>query len=97
MALTPAERTMRAQLGAHSQWARCDDRTERTAAARKGFDKRFENQVDPNGVLDPAERAKRAENARQAHMLKLALASAKARRAKSLKSRIPTEGGGSDD
>ena len=83
MALTPAERQMRAQLGAHAQWARCDDRTERTAAARKGFNKRFENQVDPDGVLDPAERAKRAENARQAHMLKLALASAKARRAKS--------------
>jgi hypothetical protein len=83
MALTPAERHMRAQLGAHAQWARCDDRTERTAAARKGFNKRFENQVDPDGILDPAVRAKRAENARQAYMLKLALASAKARRAKS--------------
>jgi hypothetical protein len=79
-ALTPAERHMRAQLGAHAQWARCDDRTARTAAARSGFFKRFETQVDPDGVLDPAERAKRAENARQAHMLKLAMASAKARR-----------------
>ncbi|MDT5075905.1 MAG: hypothetical protein QOJ80_542 [Mycobacterium sp.] len=91
--LTPTERSMRAQLGAHSQWARCEDRTERTAAARSGFYRRFEAEVDPDGVLDPAERAKRAENARRAHMLKLALASAKARRAKSLKQRTSAYGG----
>jgi hypothetical protein len=79
-AQTPAERSMIGQLGAHAQWARCEDRTARTAAARSGFYKRFENEVDPDGVLDPAERAKRAEHARQAHMLKMAMASAKARR-----------------
>jgi hypothetical protein len=90
MPLTPAERTMRAQLGAHAQWAQCDDRTARTAPARSGFYKRFEREVDPEGVLDPAERATRAEHARKAYMLKLALASAKARRAKS---RTATEGG----
>ncbi|MCT7369619.1 hypothetical protein [Mycolicibacterium llatzerense] len=78
--LTPAERRMRSQLGAHAQWARCNDRSARTASARAAFNKRFENQVDPDGVLDPAERARRATHARQAHMLKLALASAKARR-----------------
>lgn len=81
--MTPAERHMRAQLGAHAQWARCEDRTARTAAARSGFYKRFEQQVDPDGVLDPAERAKRAEHARQAHMLKMAMASAKVRRSRS--------------
>lgn len=78
--MTPAERTMRARLGAHAQWARTEDRTARTAAARSGFYKRFENEVDPDGVLSPAERAQRAENARKAHMLKLSMASAKARR-----------------
>lgn len=80
MTLTPAERRMRSQLGAHAQWARTTDRTARTAAARAGFNRRFENEVDPDRVLDPAERAKRVENARQAHMLRLAMASAKARR-----------------
>lgn len=78
--LTPAERTMRAQLGAHTQWARTEDRTARTAAARSGFYKRFEHQVDPDGVLTPEERHRRATSARKAHMLKLSLASAKARR-----------------
>lgn len=78
--LSPSERTMRAQLGAHAQWARTDDRTARTAPARAGFYKRFENQVDPDRVLEPGERAKRAEHAKKAHMLKLAMASAKARR-----------------
>jgi HPt (histidine-containing phosphotransfer) domain-containing protein len=42
--------------------------------------KRYERQVDPERVLDPAERAKRVENARKAHMLAMALKSAKARR-----------------
>ena len=82
---------MRSQLGAHAQWARTDDRTARTAAARAAFHKRFENQVDPDRVLDPAERAKRAEHARQAHMLKLALASAKARRLRAKVAEIETE------
>lgn len=80
--MTPAERTMRAQLGAHAQWASCEDRTARTAAARSGFYKRFEKQVDPDGVLHPDERAKRAEHARKAHMMRMSLASAKARRAR---------------
>jgi hypothetical protein len=78
--LTPAERSMRAQLGAHALWAKTEDRAAHTQAARSGFYRRFENQVDPDGVLDPAERAKRAEHARQAHMLRLSMASAKARR-----------------
>lgn len=91
MALTPAERRMRSQLGAHAQWARTTDRTARTVAARAGYYRRFENEVDPDRVLDPAERAKRAENARQAHMLKLALASAKARRLRAHAAQIDAE------
>ncbi len=42
-------------------------------------DDRFEKQVDPEGVLDPKERARRAEHARKAHSLGLALKSAQAR------------------
>ena len=80
--LTPAELSMRGSLGANAQWARCDDRTARTAAARKGFYRRFEKQVDPEGVLAPEERVRRAENARKAHMLRLSLLSARARRAR---------------
>lgn len=80
--LTPAERTLRAQLAAHTSWAGTDDRPARTRAARAKFDERFEREVDPDGVLPPAERARRAENARQAYFARLALKSAQARRAR---------------
>ena len=43
----------------------------------------FEKQVDPDGTLEPAERARRAESARKAHFARLALKSAQARRKKS--------------
>jgi hypothetical protein len=42
---------------------------------------KFERQVDPEGVLPPAERAKQAENARRAHYQRMALKSVQARRA----------------
>ncbi len=41
-----------------------------TAAARKAFMKRFEREVDPDGVLTDAE-IRRAEHAMKAHMLRL--------------------------
>lgn len=78
--LTPAERTMRARLGAHVSWAHTTDRSARTAAARSAALRRFETQVDPDGQMDPGERHRLAEHARKAHMLKLSMAAAKARR-----------------
>jgi hypothetical protein len=42
--------------------------------------RRFEREVDPDGTLDPAERARRAENARKAYFASLALKSAVSRR-----------------
>ncbi len=53
-----------------------------TAAARAAFRSKWERVVDPEGVLDPQERAIRAEQAMHAHMLRLALASAQARAGK---------------
>jgi hypothetical protein len=41
---------------------------------------KFEREVDPENILDPAERARRAEYKRRAHMQRLALKSAQARR-----------------
>lgn len=80
MALTPQQRTIRAQIAAHTLWAHTDDRAAHTAPARQAFLDRFELEVDPDGTLDPAERARRAENARKAHYKRMALASARARR-----------------
>jgi hypothetical protein len=78
--LTPSERTLRSQIAAHESWAKTEDRPSRTANARKAMLDKFELQVDPEGTLTPAERAKRAEHARKAYFKRLALKSAQARR-----------------
>lgn len=51
-----------------------------SAAGRRAFLKNFELEVDPDGVLDPAERAKRADAALRAHMARLALKSVMSRK-----------------
>ena len=71
--LTPSERSLRAQIAAHESWAHTEDRSARTANARKAMLDKFETQVDPEGILPPAERARRAEHARKAHFQRLAL------------------------
>jgi hypothetical protein len=48
--------------------------------ASPGSDAYWERQVDPDGVLDPQERARRAGHAKKAHFARLALKSAQARR-----------------
>lgn len=78
--LTPEERALRARLAVHTSWANTTDRTARTQPGRDAAFARFEREVDPDGVLPEAERRRRAEHLRKAHMQRLALASAKARR-----------------
>jgi hypothetical protein len=78
--LTPSERSLRARMAAHASWAQTDDRSARTAPARRAALARFEREVDPDGGLSPTERARRAESAMRAHMSRLALRSAQARR-----------------
>lgn len=77
--LSPSQRSMRARLAAHTMHARHDSR-EVTANARQAFVERFEREVDPDGVLPVVERQRRAEHAMRAHMTRLALRSARARR-----------------
>jgi hypothetical protein len=79
VALTPNERTMRARLAAHVLHASVDSR-QHTEPARQAFMARFEDQVDPDRVLSPIERARRAEHAKKAYFTRLALKSAQARR-----------------
>jgi hypothetical protein len=79
--LSPAERTLRARLAAHAMHGRHDARAT-TAKARAAFLARFERQADPEGLLTPAERERRAQQLRSAYFARLALASAKARRAR---------------
>jgi hypothetical protein len=77
--MSAAERRRHARLAAHAMHARNDSRAV-TANARRAFLDRFEREVDPDGALPVAERLRRAEHAKRAHMLRLALRSARARR-----------------
>lgn len=79
-ATDPADRALIARIAAHTRWAMTADPLAATAPARKAFNERFERLVDPDGVLTPPERALRAEHARKAYFVRLALRSATARR-----------------
>lgn len=70
------------RTAAEISWARTRDRAARTRPARETFLKRFEKQVDPDGMLPPEERRQRAEHAKRAYMLQLAERSAAARKAR---------------
>jgi hypothetical protein len=67
------------QIGGLTAWSRNDPET-MVGPAHRGFRRRFERLVDPDGLLDPQERTVRADRARRAHMLTLAARSAEARR-----------------
>lgn len=74
-----SQRALRARMAAHQLHARVRDAAAHTAPARAAFLSRFEREVDPDGSLDPRERARRAEHARKAYFVRLALASSHAR------------------
>jgi hypothetical protein len=78
--LTPAERVLRARVAALAMHQRHDP-GKTTAKARAAFLASFERQADPEGRLAAAERQRRAQQLRRAYFARLALASAKARRA----------------
>jgi hypothetical protein len=78
--MQPSERVLLARLAAHSKWAKTPDPTAATAPARAAFNDRFEREADPDGILEPLERSRRAEHLRKAYFTRLALKSAQSRR-----------------
>jgi hypothetical protein len=68
------------RIAAEISWSRTTDRKARTKPGRDAFLARFEREVDPNSVLPPHERRRRAQHALRAHMLGLAKRSALSRR-----------------
>jgi hypothetical protein len=80
---TPApERRLLGRIGANKRWSHVPlaERSAATEPARTAAIARFETEVDPDGQLDPAERHQLARQAQRAHMQKIALRSARARR-----------------
>ncbi len=80
--MTPEERSLRAKIAAHTLHAKYDPH-DITEPARAGWRRKFLRAADPDGVLPEAERARRAEHLLRAHMYRMALASARARRRRS--------------
>lgn len=80
MATRPTERTLAARAAAYTRWSQTVDRTAATEPMRKGFLAKYEAQVDPDGVLAPKERTRRAEMARKAFMADIARRSVASRR-----------------
>lgn len=76
--LTPAERSLRARIGAYRMHALYDPR-ETTRAARDAFWLRFVHDVDPHNLLSERERVRRADAARRAYFAQLAYQSARRR------------------
>lgn len=74
--------TAEAKLAAHASWAKTQNRTARTFAARQGLLEKFEREVDPDGVLPLDVRMRMAESARRAHYRRMAMKSATSRRKK---------------
>lgn len=64
-------RSEAAKVAAHTRWSKEPDRAKATRAGTSAFLARFERLVDPDGVLSPDERAKRARNALSAHMTRI--------------------------
>jgi hypothetical protein len=89
--MSHGERVLLGRIGAYTALSRHSG-YEMTAPARRGFASKFEREVDPEGVLDPAERARRAEMARKAYFARLALLSAQARRMKAARKRAQASG-----
>ena len=60
------------RIGGYSRAARNDSRI-LARSGQNGLLRRFEHEVDPDGTLDTAQRAKRVRYAQKAHMLRLNL------------------------
>lgn len=81
MSLSPEQRSLRASIAANSRWAQ-EDPVPAMATVRQGWQRRLEDEVDPGRQLSETERARRVQAALRAHMLRLALASSRARAAR---------------
>lgn len=86
----PTDRNLIARKAALTRWAR-ENGTVNAERGQAGLTASFERAVDPDNSLTPAERARRVECARKAHMIGLARASAKARAAKRVRAVVAEE------
>ena len=72
-------RHLRAKAAANARLARTPG-SEVIRPATEAWKQRFYDEVDPDRVLDPDERARRAHHAMRSHMARMSLAARKARK-----------------
>lgn len=90
--MTPAQRKLRAQMGAHALWAKTEDRLAVSAPGRAAAEARFEKQVrEQFPHLPDDEIAKRAASARKAFYAEIQLKAAKARAARTAGTKAPNK------
>lgn len=70
---TARARSESARIAALTRWS-AEDAKAGTAKARAAWAARWEREVDPDGLLEPEERARRADCAMRAYMAQLRLA-----------------------
>lgn len=80
----PAERRLRAQVAIQTRLAGASsaERLAMNEKARATYTRQLEHEVDPDGVLDPADLALRVASLRRAKLARSALRALRARRAK---------------
>lgn len=79
--LTPEQRKQRAKLAAHVRWSKEDDPKASGERGQRGLRDKFLREVaEEFPGLNAAEVGRRAENRYQAHMIRLAFLSSKARK-----------------
>lgn len=78
--LTGAERRLRAQIAANTRWAKPGARQAQSDTIREVRLTALADRIDPDGQLDPAERAQLAANALSAEMQRLSFLALRARR-----------------
>lgn len=81
MPLTREERSQNARRAALIRWSR-ESPAQNAARGQAGLLKKFEKEVDPDGVLPEKERQRRAECRRRVHMIELSQMAVEARAVK---------------
>lgn len=78
---SPKARALLARSAALTRWALTPEveRKAASAKARAGLDAKFAAQVDPDGTMDPQERARRVQMLRSAHFSRMAAESVETR------------------
>lgn len=76
----PIVRRTAASIAANVRWSKQDTKIG-IQPARRGFMARFEREVDPEGLLAPADRMARADRALKAYMSQLSLKAREKRKA----------------